>query len=66
MIKAVLIEKNKKRLKELCDRLDDRGIKFLLSNSETEFILELYKDYKIEIVHAKRSINSKGHKRGEW
>ena len=56
--------KEQKRLKELCDRLDDRGIKFLLSNSETEFILELYKDYKIEIVHAKRSINSKGHKRG--
>ncbi len=56
--------KEQKRLKELCDRLDDRGINFLLSNSETEFILGLYKDYKIEIVHAKRSINSKGHKRG--
>ena len=56
--------KEQKRLKELCDRLDHRGIKFLLSNSETEFILELYKDYKIEIVQAKRSINSKGHKRG--
>lgn len=53
------------RLKKLCDRFDKRGIKFLLSNSETDFILDLYKDYKIEIVHAKRSINSKGHKRGE-
>lgn len=56
--------KEQKRLKKLCDRLNDRGIRFLLSNSETEFILELYKDYKIDIVHAKRSINSKGHKRG--
>ena len=54
-----------KRLKKLCDKLDDRGIKFLLSNSETEFILDLYRDYKIEIVQAKRSINSKGNKRGE-
>lgn len=54
-----------KRLKKLCDKLNRRGIKFLLSNSETEFILDLYRDYKIEIVQAKRSINSKGNKRGE-
>lgn len=54
-----------KRLKELCDRLNDRGIKFLLSNSATDFILELYNDYTIEIVQAKRSINSKANKRGE-
>ena len=53
------------RLKKLCDKLNRRGIKFLLSNSETEFILDLYRDYKIEIVQAKRSINSKGNKRGE-
>ena len=54
-----------KRLKKLCDKLNRRGIKFLLSNSETNFILDLYRDYKIEIVQAKRSINSKGNKRGE-
>lgn len=53
------------RLKNLCDRLDKRGIKFLLSNSATDFILELYQDYKIEIVKAKRVINSQGDKRGE-
>ncbi|WP_077369584.1 DNA adenine methylase [Anaerosalibacter sp. Marseille-P3206] len=53
------------RLKKLCDKLNDRGIKFLLSNSETDFILDLYRDYKIEIVQAKRTINSKGNKRGE-
>lgn len=57
--------KEQKRLKKLCDKLDKRGIKFLLSNSDTDFILDLYKEYRIEIVHAKRSINSKGHKRGE-
>ena len=53
------------RLKKLCDKLDDKGIKFLLSNSETDFILDLYRDYKIETVNAKRSINSKGNKTGE-
>ena len=40
-------------------------MKFLLSNSKTDFILDLYKDYKIEIVKAKRAINSKGELRGE-
>ena len=53
------------RLKKLCDRLNKRGIKFLLSNSASEFILDLYKDYKIQIVRAKRGINSKADKRGE-
>ncbi|SHF21339.1 DNA adenine methylase [Tissierella praeacuta DSM 18095] len=53
------------RLKKLCDKLNDRGVKFLLSNSATNFIKELYKDYRIEIVQAKRSINSKGDMRGE-
>jgi DNA adenine methylase len=53
------------RLKECCDSLDDNGIKFLLSNSATEFIKELYKNYKNkQIVKAKRSINSVSTKRG--
>lgn len=54
-----------KRLKELCDELDDMGVKFLLSNSETKFILDLYKEYNIKIVQARRSINSNARKRGE-
>jgi len=53
-----------KRLKRCCDILDDKGIKFLLSNSNTEFINDLYKDYIIHKVEAKRSINSVGNKRG--
>ncbi|NLJ72868.1 MAG: DNA adenine methylase [Syntrophomonadaceae bacterium] len=53
------------RLKKLCDKLNDRDVKFLLSNSATNFIKELYKDYKIETVQAKRAINSKGDMRGE-
>lgn len=53
------------RLKETCDMLNKKGVKFLLSNSATEFIYELYKNYKIEIIQAKRAINSKPDKRGE-
>lgn len=53
-----------RRLKECCDRLDKAGVKFLLSNSATAFILELYKDYKIDLVYAKRNINCKGSGRG--
>lgn len=53
------------RLKKVCDKLSKRGVKFLLSNSAAPFILDLYKDYNIEIVGANRSINSVGSKRGE-
>jgi len=53
------------RLKETCDDLHKRGVHFLLSNSATAFIKELYKDYDIQIVRAKRAVNSKGDKRGE-
>lgn len=54
-----------KRLKRLCDTLNDKGVNFLLSNSATDFIMDLYKDYKIEIIQAKRAINSKANLRGE-
>ncbi|MGG7144418.1 DNA adenine methylase [Clostridium nigeriense] len=53
------------RLKKLCDKLDKKGVKFLLSNSATDFIKDLYKDYNIKIVKAKRAINSNGNARGE-
>lgn len=52
------------RLKLVCDELNNQGVRFLLSNSSTEFIHDLYKDYRIEIVRAKRAINSKSDKRG--
>lgn len=52
------------RLRQCCDELTRRGIPFLLSNSATAFIRELYQDYHISIVKAKRAINSNGRKRG--
>ena len=58
-------QEEQKRLKKVCDELTKKGVKWLLSNSASPFILELYKDYNIEFVKAKRSINSKGNKRGQ-
>lgn len=46
------------RLKNCCDELSANGIKFMLSNSSTDFIKELYNDYNITTVNAKRAINS--------
>jgi len=51
-------------LKNFCDKLTAKGIRFMLSNSATDFIKDLYKDYKVTIVGAKRSVNSDGKNRG--
>jgi DNA adenine methylase len=53
------------RLRETCDDLTKREIKFLLSNSASSFIKDQYKEYNISIVKAVRSINSDAGKRGE-
>ncbi|MHA1383964.1 MAG: DNA adenine methylase [Candidatus Helarchaeota archaeon] len=63
--KEIFGENEQYRLKKVFDELDKRGCKVLLSNSYCEFILDLYKDYKIEEVKAKRAINSLGSKRGK-
>ena len=52
------------RLRENCDELSRRNIKFMLSNSATPFILDLYADYNVTVVKAKRAINSVGSRRG--
>ena len=52
-------------LKQECDKLNSKGIKFLLSNSSCDFIEDLYKDYIIEHVNAKRAINANPDKRGD-
>lgn len=53
------------RLRECCDDLNARGIKFMLSNSATEFIMDQYAEYNITIVKAKRAVNSVASKRGD-
>lgn len=60
------------RLKKFCDRINDSGYKFLLSNSdckreneETSFFDDLFNAYQIDRVWAARYINSNPLKRGK-
>jgi DNA adenine methylase len=52
------------RLANVFRELDERNCNVMLSNSDTEFIKSLYKDFDITVVYARRAINSKGNKRG--
>lgn len=52
-------------LRDLFVELDKRGCYVMLSNSSSDFIKELYKSYRQEVVLAGRSINSKGGGRGK-
>ena len=52
------------RLAKVYKELADRGCYVMLSNHNTTLINELYKDYNINVITAKRNINSKGEKRG--
>lgn len=58
-------EYDQQHLKEVVDSLTKRGVKVALSNSDSQLINELYKDYRIEKVLASRSINSVASKRGK-
>lgn len=58
-------EQEQIRLKQTFDELTKKGVPCLVSNSNTEFIRDLYKDYSIKIVIANRSINSNAYKRGK-
>jgi DNA adenine methylase len=51
------------RLKAVCDRLVRDGCKVVLTNNDTEYVRELFKDYSIKEVEVKRSINRDGNNR---
>lgn len=53
------------RLQNVCDDLTEKGVKFMLSNSDTDFIREVYRSYNIHTVKARRSINSVASNRGK-
>lgn len=48
------------RLAKAFKDLSDRGVYCMLTNHDTPLIRELYKDYKIEVVDVRRSINRNG------
>lgn len=58
-------EKDQLRLRDICNNLNKKGVKFLLSNSSSDFIKEIYDEYNIHTVRASRSINSDSSKRGK-
>ena len=60
------------RLKEFCDKLDSLDSKWILSNSDVKgknpndnFFDDLFSEYQIDRVMAKRSINANPNKRGQ-
>jgi len=62
--KDSFLEKEQIELSEIFKKLDKKGVSVMLSNSDTNFIKELYKDYNQTFVQAKRMINSNAKKRG--
>ena len=57
-------EKEQRRLAETMRKLDESGVKVLLSNSMTPLIKELYQDFAVDTVYAPRLVNSKAGGRG--
>lgn len=51
------------RLAALSNELTERGVKWALSNSNTPFIRELYKSYRVVTINARREINLKSQER---
>lgn len=53
------------RLAELCDKLDSKGCKVLLSNSDSKEVSKMFsgKPWKVSRIQANRSINSNSKKR---
>lgn len=58
-------KEEQRRLARVFKELDERGVYLMLSNHNTLLVNELYKDYNINIIEAKRNINSNGKKRGK-
>ena len=52
------------QLAQVFAELAGRGVSVMLSNSDTPLIRELYRDFKIERVYARRAINSRADRRG--
>ncbi len=56
-------EKEHIRLASLCRELDNRGVRWALSNSDTEFVNFLYEGFNINKIENRREINLNSKKR---
>jgi len=55
---------SQQKLSDVFRKLDSRGCKLMLSNSYSEYIQNLYNDYRIITLGARRAINCSANKRG--
>ena len=53
------------RLARVFKELSNKGCYVMLSNHNTTLVKELYKDFNIHVIEAKRNINANGKKRGK-
>lgn len=63
--KGDFLDKEQEKLCEVFKELDKRGCLVMLSNSDTDFIKNLYTDFNISFVKATRMINCDATKRGK-
>lgn len=61
--KSGFLYEDHKRLADLFKRLDQKGVRLMLSNNDVKLVRELYEGYIIESIDVKRNINSRGDKR---
>ncbi|WP_456479545.1 DNA adenine methylase [Nautilia sp.] len=59
------LEEEQRRLYEVFEKLSQKGVYVLESNSDTEYIKNLYKKYEINFVNVNRLVNSKAGGRGK-
>ncbi len=55
---------DQERLAEVFGVLADRGVHVMLSNSRTDAVLSMYARFRIDVVQAARSVNSRADRRG--
>lgn len=65
--KKTFLEEDQRDLALVFEKMNQKGVKVMLSNSDTEFIRRLYTNngFKIQTVKARRVINCNASKRGE-
>lgn len=59
------LDKQQEELFDVFKELDKKGCKVTHSNSDTDFIKELYSEFEMQIIQANRFINSKSSGRGK-
>ncbi len=52
------------RLSDVFRRLSRSGVLVMASNSDTDWVREMYREFRLESIQARRAINSRGNRRG--